>query len=252
MAAAFGNGIDMTTKHFDYIVNRIAAAKQNASSLAAGIGNPGIEGDIREIAARDCIEPFLTQSFQCGTGKIIDSFQAMSAQIDLIVYHRKVAPPILIGRELGLYPVECVRYAFEIKTTLTAAAVKDANEKFRSVSKLISFPRKKSDGSFHRGGNPVTVLFAFDSDIVGSELDRYTKHTDDALPPCTVICVLGKGYWFYDPTTTNWRGQEFSVTEPPYTEFCRFICGFMNTLAADETSMKPFKPGAYVDVDQLP
>jgi hypothetical protein len=35
------------TKYFNYIVNKIAAAKQSADSLAAGIGHHGIEGDIR-------------------------------------------------------------------------------------------------------------------------------------------------------------------------------------------------------------
>jgi hypothetical protein len=30
-----------------------------------------------------------------------------------------------------------------------------------------------------------------------------------------------------------------------------FITGFMNTLAAEETSIKPFRPGAYVYVDDV-
>lgn len=241
----------MTTKHFDYIANRIAAAKRNADSLASNIGHQGIAGEIREVAARDCVEPFLTQSYQCGSGKLIDSAQELSDQIDLVVYHRKVAPPILVSRDLGLYPVECVRYVFEVKATLTATEVKDANKKFRSVSRLTSFPKKQPDGSIKGGAMPSTVLLAFGSDISGSELDRYLKHTKGEQPPCTVLCVLGKGYWFFDARTKSWYGQESTAERPPFTEFCMFITGFMNTLAAEETSIKPFLPGAYVNVDDV-
>lgn len=94
--------------------------------------------------------------------------QKLSDQIDLVVYHKKVAPPILVNKDLGLYPVECVRYVFEVKSTLTATEVKDANKKFQSVSRLISFPKKQPDGSLKGGGLPSTVLLAFGSDISGS------------------------------------------------------------------------------------
>jgi len=239
----------MTTKHFDYIANKIASAKRNADSLAAGINHHGIEGEIRELAAKECIEPFLTQSYSCGTGKVIDTFQTMSDQIDLVIYHRKVAPPILVNRDLGLFPVECVRYVFEIKSTLSASEVKDANKKFRSIRNLRSFPRATPDGKVTYGGLPATVLLSFASDITGSEIERYKKHTEDEHPPCTVLCVLGKGYWYYDANTKCWNGQETSTLAPQCIEFCMFIAGFMNTLAVEETSLKPFLPGFYVDVD---
>ena len=93
-----------------------------------------------------------------------------------------------------------------------------------------------------RGGSPVTVLFAFGSKLSGSEIERYKRHTDDQYPPCTVLCVLGKGYWFYDAASKDWLGLETLSEHPPFTEFCAFIAGFMNTLAAEETLMKPFRP----------
>lgn len=240
----------MPSKHFDYISNKIASAKREADSLSSGVGHRGIEGEIREIAVRDCVEPFLTQSYQCGTGKVIDSRRAISDQIDLVVYHRKVAPPILVNRDLGLYPVECVRYVFEIKTKLTAAEIKDANKKFRSVSLLTSFPKEQPDGTIEGGRLPATVLLAFGSDIKGSEVERYMKHTE-GVSPCTAICVLGKGYWVHDYASKSWYGYESQPDHPPYTEFCHFITGFMNTLAAEETSMRPFSPGAYVNGDEF-
>ncbi len=89
----------MGTKYFDYIAGKIGTAKRRADLLAQDLGHRGIEGEIREIALKECIEPFLTQSFQCGNGKIIDSYQQISSQIDLVIYHKKVVPPILISSE---------------------------------------------------------------------------------------------------------------------------------------------------------
>lgn len=241
----------MTTKHFDYIINRIAAAKRNADGLVLGLNHHGIEGQVRELAARECIEPFLTQSYSCGTGKVIDTSQAISDQMDLIVYHRKVAPPILINRDLGLFPVECVRYVIEVKSTITADEIRDTNRKFRSIAKLNSFPRRDAEGNIAYGPLPATVLLAFSSDIAGSEIERYKKYTDDESPPCVALCILGKGYWWYDSITHAWCGQETVGLKPEYLEFPWFITGFMNTLASEETSIRPFWPGAYVNVDDI-
>jgi hypothetical protein len=167
----------MITRYFSYVLDRIATAKTRADKLASQMEHPGLAGEIRELAVRDCVEPFLTQSYQCGTGKIIDSFDNLSDQIDLLVYHRKIVPPILINRDLGFFPIACVRYAFEIKSRLTADEVRDANKKFASINSLRSFPQKQPDGTIRSGACPTTVLFAFGSDIVGSEIDRYMKHT---------------------------------------------------------------------------
>jgi hypothetical protein len=240
----------MTTKHFDYIVNKIATAKRSADSLVSDLNHHGLEGQIRELAAKECIEPFLTQSYSCGTGKVIDTSQLISGQMDLIVYHRKVAPPILVNRDLGLFPVECVRYVIEVKSTITANEIRDTNKKFQSIANLKSFPRIDANGNKTYGTLPTTVLLAFSSDIAGSEIDRYRKYTDGP-PPCVVICVLGKGYWFYDHATKAWHGQETTNAIPAYVEFSMFITGLMNTLASEETSIRPFLPGAYVNADDI-
>lgn len=241
----------MRTKYFNYIADKIASAKNKADCLSLDIGHHGIEGQIRELAVKECIEPFLTQSYQCGTGKVIDTMQRISDQIDLIIYHKKVAPPILINQDLGFFPVECVRYVFEVKSTLTATEIKDSIKKFNSVSSLISFPSTQQDGSFKGGSLPSTVLFAFSSDISGSEIERYINYDTGDSPQCTIICVLGKGYWFYDKKSKEWRGIETTGNTTPYIEFCAFITGFMNTLAKEETSLKPFLPGSYVNVGDV-
>jgi len=243
----------VTTKHFDYIVDRISSARATADGLARGLKHRGLEGQIREIAARECVEPFLTQSYRCGTGKVIDSNQGISDQIDLVVYDRKVVPPILITPDLGLFPIECVRYVFEVKSRLTAAEIRDADKKFDSVARLIAFPKKNADGSITGSASVSTVLLAFDSDISGNELDRYLKHADPtrSTPACVALCVLGKGYWFFDGATKRWHGGATRTGDAAFTEFAYFITGFMNTLAQQELTFRAFQPGSYVHVEDV-
>jgi hypothetical protein len=233
----------MTTRYYEYIVEKISAAKKSADSLAATIGHAGIEGQIREIAIRECLEPFLTHSFSAAGGKIIDQFGEISDQIDLVIYQTKSVPPILINKELGIFPIECCKYVFEVKSTITATEIKDSLKKFNSIRGLKSFPKKNESGSYEGTVAPVTVLFAFSSDISGIEIDRFLKYESASNPSTIVLCVLGKGYWFF--VDGKWHGEAASA-EQPYREFTMFITGFMNTLAGEETTMRGFNPGTYV------
>ena len=235
----------MTTPYFDYITSLIKGAKEKADKLAAQVDHNGLAGEIRELAAQTCIEPFLTQSFRCGSGKVIDSLQNKSDQADIVIYHKKTAPPVFFSSQLGLFPIECVRYVFEVKSTLTATEIKDANKKFRALRALKSYPKTGEDGVVTGGPMPATVLLAFSSDIVGDELERYLKHTEDGFPPCVVLCVLGKGYWWY--TEGKWYGMQVVPNMPPFGEYAAFVTGLMNTLSSEECSIKPFHPGPYVD-----
>jgi hypothetical protein len=92
---------------------------------------------------------------------------------------------------------------------------------------------------------PASILLAFSSDIVGDELERYLKHTDDRFPPCTVLCVLGKGYWCY--VSGKWHVMRCVPNMPPFAEYAAFITGLMNTVSSEESSIRPFNPGPYID-----
>ena len=236
------------TRYYRHILNKITAAKKAADDMAMDIEHPGLEGDLRELALKDCIEPFLTHSFKVGTGKVIDTYQNLSDQIDAVIYHTKLVPPIFFSKELGIYPVESVRYVFEVKSKLNATQIKDSLKKFESVRALKSFPKKQQDGSVTHGGLPANVLFAFGSDISGSEIDRFLKYDSYEYPATVALVVLGKGYWFYYPDEKKWYGADTSE-KGDCSEFVFFMTGFMNTLSREESTMRGFSPGGYVDIN---
>ncbi|WP_407049573.1 DUF6602 domain-containing protein [Methyloraptor flagellatus] len=238
----------MTSLFFNHITQKIRGAKAAADTLSSGTPHRGIAGLIREIAIKDCIRPFLTQSYLCSSGIVIDSLGNRSDQIDAIVYDRRQVPEILIGDGVGFHPVESVRYIFEIKTRLTAAGVKDAKKKFHSMRRLASFPRETSDGRIESSVLPAAVLFAFGSDIKGSEIERFLHYNPEENVPCSAVCVLGKGYWVQSPDG-RWVGRATRSGTPEFLEFCQFVTGLMNTLASKEFEFRPFKPGRYVNAD---
>ena len=237
------------TRYYRHIQNKISAAKKAADDMASDIDHPGLEGELKELALKECIEPFLTHSFKVGTGKVIDTYQNLSNQIDAVIYHTKLVPPIFFSKELGIYPVESVRYAIEVKSKITATQIKDSLKKFRSIRKLKSFPRQQTDGRITHGSLPATILFAFDSDISGSEIHRFLKYDEYEHSACTALVVLGKGYWFYHKNANSWCGADTSEKKD-FSEFVLFMVGFMNTLSQEESTMRGFTPGTYVNASQ--
>lgn len=227
---------------FEHIIQKINSAKNKADTLAKQADHRGIEGAIREIALKECIEPFLTESFRVNSGKIIDSEGNQSRQVDLIIYRKKLIPPILISPELGFFPVESVKYAIEVKSKVTSSNLKDCIENFKSIQNLKSYPKSMEHPL------PVTVLFGFDSDINSSDLTRLSKNIYKNSP-LTTVCILGKGYWLFDQKNQNFFGKDTRKSEKKFSEFCNFITGLMNTLSQEELTFRHFYPGIYVNPD---
>ena len=166
-------------------------AVAEAASAATAMSHPGLAGQVREIALRNCIAPYLTHSFRCGIGKIIDTTGHVTKQIDLVVYQTKLAPPLLFSNELGLFPAECCAYAFEVKSKLTALEIQKSLAVMETVSQLRRFPNHGKNGALtFQEGSPATVLFAFDADISGNELKRYLMYDKRSNPVFTSMIVL--------------------------------------------------------------
>ena len=203
---------------------------------AAGeVQHPGLQGQIREIALKNLFEPLLPAGAQVGTGKIIDAVGNQSPQIDLIIYNRNILPPLMYTDDFGLFPVESCLYAIEVKSTMTAAAVKDAIMKAREVAAL-NFTAAEYDERF-KPKVPITggltfACFAFTSDLKDgskTELERYMEHDPNSniQPSIPVFCILQKGYWWFYPLEGKW------IHLPPtenYDEVIDFLGGIVNSI----------------------
>ncbi len=148
----------------------------------------GVKGTIRELGLANFLKKFLPTYLNVGNGEIHDKNGNISNQTDLLIYNKDILPPILFDNELGIYPIESIVYAIEIKSTSTRKEVASTVEKFK---KLRELEVKNKVGL-------LKVYFAYKSNRkYGSELERYSQF-DNLIDPCTqVICVIDDGYYFY-------------------------------------------------------
>ena len=199
----------------------------------------GIKGKVREIGIGKILERFLPTNLKVGNGNIQDWNGNQSNETDLIVYNKDILPPVLFDENLGIYPIESVVYAIEVKSTSKRREVETTIEKFNNLSKLDS----KYEDSIH------TAYFAYKSDLSGkSELARYAELDNIYEPKIQVICVAGEGYYFCNSYiyngNTNFRFVKndketivsgtrmvvwYGKRKNDYSGIIDFIAGILNT-----------------------
>ncbi|MDF0591187.1 hypothetical protein P0O15_08405 [Methanotrichaceae archaeon Mx] len=214
------------------------------AEVAGGVEHAGMIGRIREIAIKNLFRPLLTKNISIGYGKIVDSFGVQSKETDVILYSKDILPAILFSshEDIGLFPVEACIYAIEVKSKATATELKDAIEKARSLRELKYAPGIydiEGRSIQHRLTPVIPAFFAFDSDLKGdvhAEINRYAKIDKDGdfNPLIPVMCIVGKGYWYYRRLTTPdndsigkwwfWKANE------EHDEVIAFLGAILNTI----------------------
>jgi hypothetical protein len=119
----------------EIVLERVRAAI-GAARAVRGLSHQGLKGQIREVLVRELFQPILPPTIGIGRGCIISSFdEEKSGEQDVILFDRRILPPILYDASLGIFPIESVLFVIEVKSTLTAAELKKSHS---SASQLYS------------------------------------------------------------------------------------------------------------------
>ncbi len=182
-----------------------------------------LKGELREIVVRDLLRPFFPSDVGLGTGEIVSAVAGAdhSSQQDVILYNRRILPPLLGDERTGLFPIESVLATLEIKSLLTVEELKQAHLNAKSVHRLeIQSGGDKEKDAAAALIPRLTCLLAFDTDLAAGgkhEIGRYEEIRDGrySQPPANkegspgllipkhdrpylmVICVVGRGLWWY-------------------------------------------------------
>lgn len=220
---------------------RAEAIKYITSALkdyeaAAQLGHAGLTGKVREIAVAKVLRPFLPQHLTIGTGKLVDYRGILSPEIDLVLADTTILPPVLFAERFGVFPVESVAYAVEVKSRLTASNLEESIEKATKLRELQYSPGYfvADRGLAHTLQPVMPVLFAFDSDlsVTGkTELNRYREKDPGPyeVPALRAFCIRGKGYWWFKGDPPN-RGWMFHAPTDEFDEVIDFLGGIINSL----------------------
>lgn len=200
--------------------------------IRAGVGHPGVKGAGVEDMVREFLRQTLPEFLGVGTGIVIDSNGCESRQIDIIIYDKFKTPTFLRSGEAALFPCECVYFAIEVKTSLSA-------EEFRRCEvNMDSFKRLKRTSYFLKNGPiaetknlfgkewrtwpAIYLVWAFECQSYEASFERLVEHrkSDRAIEKQidTIFC-LDAGM------LTNWTGdlvytgerEGYEVTSPSGT-----------------------------------
>lgn len=215
----------------------------------AEFDHPGLKGRFRELLIEKIFRPVIPEHYRFGSGKIMDSRGNESREIDIIIYSKMLLPPILYSERDGIFPIESCFYAFEIKSCLNKTELVASIEKANSIFKLAIPPTfKNDDGKIIFP--TVPALIAFGSDLSNkTEIERYQECDPEAMssPAIRFLCVVGKGYWYFNPEKRDWVFYEPS---PTYSEVISMLCGVSNTLMRAFRERKLDTFGYYLMIDK--
>ena len=85
-----------------------------------GVAHDGEKGAFREFFVAQLIRPLLPHHYGVGSGVVVASDGAQSRQTDVLIFDRRRLPPILLAGDRGLFPIDSVLAAIEVKSEIRA------------------------------------------------------------------------------------------------------------------------------------
>lgn len=177
--------------------------KAKLAEARAKFQHRGLKGDAVEDAVRDFLRSFIPRRLAVGTGEIIDRNGGRSAQTDIVIANED-HPFTFTGDDPGLFFIEGVSGAGEVKAVLTTAHLESTVESSRRFKNLIAEPGMNSSVSaspvelerFYR--TPPYFLLALESqltlDTVWKTLVSKGHYGNPATPrQLDAVFILGQG-----------------------------------------------------------
>ena len=151
----------------------------------------------------DLFRPLLPADLGIASGIVISAFDdAQSAQQDIIIFDKRIIPPILFTQGPAIIPVESALACIEIKSCLTAAELRISHKNAESVKRLdLHAGVRDESGNWVGGRSSGTslMLLALDTDLTvdgESEIERYKAILPDEPNWFSAICVAGRACYF--------------------------------------------------------
>lgn len=197
-------------------------------SLVGGVDHDGEKGAFREFFLAQLIKPLLPHQFGVGAGVVVAANGEQSRQTDVVIFDRRKLPPILLTGDRGLFPIDSVLAAVEVKSQLkssdypqlVAAARRLAPRDSDNPSGLTIMTR--GTGVNGETKYPLCVAFAYTSDAQRDEFERLEEQCPGGSHFLRVVCVLDKGLWI--------QGQLPSRQSEQKTNACAFMLAVLNRL----------------------
>jgi len=193
--------------------NAIVAATQNMLELydlSGGIKHDGEKGAFREFFIAQLVRPLLPHHYGVGSGVVVDADGQQSRQTDLIIYDRRLLPPIMVAGDRGIFPIDSVLAVVEVKSMLKKSHYEDLVDAARRLSprtddnpsglRIATPGCLEGEGSRPQAKYPLCSLFAYTADAKRDEAERLEEKAPGSMYYLRLIGVLDKGVWCFNET----------------------------------------------------
>lgn len=183
--------------------------RQDFKGLSA-IPHNALKGSEAEKLVRTFLKQHLPKRFDVGSGFIIDFYDNVSKQTDVIVYDALNCPVYRASEDASIFPSDNVALVVEVKSKLDKKELVSA---FENISKTKKLAKTQAPDNGILTTQTIGCLFAFESAIT---LDKIVEHYTEQIRSTAstvnigdhidIIHVLDKGL------VTLWcRPQGFSL-----------------------------------------
>lgn len=186
----------------------IEAATENMRrlyELSGGVEHDGEKGAFREFFIAQLIRPCIPAHFGVGSGIVVARNEQQSRQSDVIIYDRRLLPPILLAGDRGIFPIDNVLAVVEVKSILKASHYRtlvDAACRFFPPAPdnpnglPIATPgRINGEAGTTQTTWPLYAVFAYTADADKDEFERLEEQVPGGADRIRLIGVLDKGVW---------------------------------------------------------
>ena len=170
------------------------------------VPHSGLKGNQAERLVKAFLKGHLPKRFDVGSGFILDHFDNVSKQTDVIIYDAFNCPVYRASDDAGIFPSDNVAAVVEVKSRLDKEQLTSSFENIMATKQLS---KRVAEGPYFITSQTLGCLFAFESSI---SLDKIAEHYTDLTKKygighhIDIILVLDKG------TITMWsRPQSFKV-----------------------------------------
>lgn len=170
-----------------YATALVAALRARSLALRE-VSHQLTKGVLREALLDELLRHFLPLQLGTGTGLVVNSAGDQSSQIDIVIYDKRVSPPLVRVERGQLFPWESVIATIEVKSQMQKRDILKANENAHEMMERVCTSKGLSMmscvfGFFGRGPQELS------DDSAGKS---FLEQHGDRL---SGICLLGQFSW---------------------------------------------------------
>ncbi|MDU5474039.1 MULTISPECIES: DUF6602 domain-containing protein [unclassified Pantoea] len=198
--------------------NKIKQAYENAESVSQ-ISHTTVKGTFREGFLIPLFQSLLPPHFGIGSGQIVDKWDRFSPQTDIIIYDKRQIPPIIEQNGLGVYFIDSVLRAVEVKSSLDT----DGMHQTLNLAWALH-PQNPLGLKTAKGGKldkdemyyPAVSCFSYKQSITDLNKALSKWQNQETIPP-TMFCLPDSGLYNYVSEEKQFKKIPFLANRIDFT-----------------------------------